>query len=192
MDKGCNDQRVSFGKDKMTEHILIAGAGGQGIMLLGKIIAEAAMREDKFVTWFPSYGAEVRGGAAYCMVVVSDDEIGSPYVNKADTIIAMNRPSLDKFAGRLTNNGVLIVNSSLAGQTEGRKKNFFRFPFSDIAVKLGNIRVANMVALGVFIARKNIISAQTVIKTIKEIAPSDKKALVEINLKALKEGLNLK
>jgi len=176
----------------MTERILIAGAGGQGIMLLGKIIAEAAMREEKFVTWLPSYGAEVRGGTAHCMVVISDKEIGSPYVNKADTLIAMNQPSLERFAERLKNNGLLIINSSLAGGVKKGRTQTFSFPFTDIAGGLGNIKIANMVALGVFIARKKIISAQTVMKTINEIAPSDKKTLVEINLQALKEGLNLK
>ena len=97
----------------MTERIIIAGAGGQGIMLLGKILATSIMEENKFVTWLPSYGAEVRGGTAHCLVVVSDEEIGSPYIKEADALIVMNSPSLMKFKGRLKNKGLLIANSSL-------------------------------------------------------------------------------
>jgi 2-oxoglutarate ferredoxin oxidoreductase subunit gamma len=85
----------------MVEKIIIAGAGGQGIMLMGRMLAEAAMREDKFVTWMPSYGAAVRGGTAYCMVTISDEEISSPYIEKADTLIVMNNPSLKKFRNRV-------------------------------------------------------------------------------------------
>ncbi len=90
----------------MLEKIIIAGAGGQGIMLLGKVLSEAAMRLDKYVTWLPSYGAEVRGGTAHCMVIVSDAEIGSPYVKEADTLIIMNAPSLKKFKNRIKNKGL--------------------------------------------------------------------------------------
>jgi 2-oxoglutarate ferredoxin oxidoreductase subunit gamma len=99
----------------MMEKIIIAGAGGQGIMLLGRVLAEAAMRENKYVTWLPSYGAEVRGGTAYCMVVISHKEIGSPYIEEADTLIIMNNPSLEKFKDRIKKQGLLILNSSLVG-----------------------------------------------------------------------------
>ena len=114
MDKKCFIKRIPFGKVKMTERVIIAGAGGQGIMLVGKVLAEAVMLEDKFVTWLPSYGADVRGGTAHCMVVISDKEIGSPYVAKADTLIIMNAPSLERFKGRIKNNGLRVINSSLA------------------------------------------------------------------------------
>jgi len=176
----------------MTERIIIAGSGGQGIMLLGKILAEAAMREDKHVTWLPSYGAEVRGGTAHCMVVISDREIGSPYVGQADTLIIMNSPSLEKFQGRVRNKGLLILNSSLAKKDIKCNAHIVKYPFTDIAVELGNIKVANMLALGCLIAKKKLVDLKTVFRVIADFAPSDKKDLIEINKKALGKGAALK
>jgi 2-oxoglutarate ferredoxin oxidoreductase subunit gamma len=176
----------------MTENIIIAGAGGQGIMLLGKVLAQGAMREDRHVTWIPAYGAEVRGGTAHCMVVVSHAEIGSPYFHKADTLIIMNRPSLEKFKNRLKNKGLLLINSSLVSLNPGGDAHVLEYPFTDIAVKLGNIRVANMVALGCLIAHRNIVKAKSILRAIAEIAPQDKRQLIEINQKALEEGMKLK
>jgi len=175
----------------MIEKIIIAGAGGQGIMLLGKVLAQGAMRENKHVTLIPAYGAEVRGGTAHCRVVVSDTEIGLPYFDQADTLIVMNKPSLDKFQNRLKNKGMLILNSSLALLSPKKNARALQHPFTDIAVKLGNIRVANMVALGCLIAHRNIVQAKSVLQVIEEIAPQDKQELVEINKKALEEGMKL-
>ncbi len=176
----------------MTERIIIAGAGGQGIMLLGKVLAEAAMREDKFVTWIPSYGAEVRGGTAHCMVVISDKEIGSPYIGQADTLVIMNAPSLEKFRPRLKKNGLLILNSSLARSARTDKNiDLASYPFTDIALGLGNIKIANMVALGSLIAKKKLVHTASIFKTIDEITPAAKKGLVEINKKALEQGVKL-
>lgn len=176
----------------MTEKIIIAGAGGQGIMLLGKVLAEAAMQEGKFVTWLPSYGAEVRGGTAHCMVVVSDSSIGSPYIQEADTLIIMNAPSLEKFKKRIKKKGLFILNSSLAAGFADKNFAVCPRPFSDIALRLGNIKVANMAALGYFIARKKTISADSVRAVMRRIAPADKKNLIAINEQALEEGMKLK
>lgn len=172
----------------MIERIIIAGAGGQGIMLLGKVLAQAAMHEGKQVTWFPAYGAEVRGGTAYCMVIISDEEIGSPCVDKADSLMIMNAPSFNKFKNRLKTKGLLILNSSLVKENAPALK----YPFTDIAVKLGNIKIANMVALGCYLAKKKIINPKTVLKVIQEMAPADKKGLISINQQALKQGMKLK
>ncbi len=178
----------------MLEKVIIAGAGGQGIMLLGKVLAEAAMREDKFVTWLPSYGAEVRGGTAHCMVIISDAEIGSPYIKEVDTLIIMNGPSLMRFKNRIKNKGLLIVNSSLAGDIKDIDKSIhiLKYPFTDLAMGLGNIKIANMIALGCFINQKKIVDAKSVAGVIQAIAPEDKKNLIEINQKALLEGMKLK
>jgi 2-oxoglutarate ferredoxin oxidoreductase subunit gamma len=176
----------------MTERIIIAGSGGQGIMLLGKVLAEAAMQEDKFVSFLPSYGAEVRGGTCHCMVTISDKEVGSPYIDTADALIIMNNPSLEKFKNRVKNKGLLFINSSLAVQRGHKDKSSFHYPFTDIAINLGNIRVANIIALGCFLARSGIVSLNTVSKVISDIAPEEKKNLIEINQKALKEGAKLK
>lgn len=175
----------------MFERIIIAGAGGQGIMLLGKILAEAAMKEEKFVTWLPSYGAEVRGGTAHCMLVISSAPIGSPYVQEADSLIIMNAPSLEKFRPRLIKKGTLILNSSMAAVPQGKNPNLVAHPFSAIAVRLGNIKVANMVALGSFIACKKIVEAKSVRRAIADIAPAGRKDLIKINEQALQEGINL-
>ena len=160
-------------------------------MVLGKVLSQAAMLEDKFVTWLPSYGAEVRGGTAHCMVVISDEEIGSVYIAKADTLIVMNLPSLERFGARLKNNGSLIINSSLAPDYLRKNISLLKYPFTDIAINLGNIRVANMVALGVFIAAKNIVGLETAQKAILDIAPTEKKDLIEINRLALEKGFAL-
>lgn len=160
------------------EKIIIAGAGGQGIMLLGKVLAETAVVDNKFVTWLPSYGAEVRGGTAHCMVIISDEEIGSPYIDKADTLIIMNDPSLLKFQERLKKGGLLVFN-------EG-------FRFTNAAAKLGNTKVANMVALGYFLNHKKVIKLESVLEAIEKLAPKGRQDLVAINKKALMEGIKLK
>jgi 2-oxoglutarate ferredoxin oxidoreductase subunit gamma len=175
----------------MREKIIIAGAGGQGVMLLGKIMAGAAMREGRFVTYLPSYGPEVRGGTSHCMLVISDSEIGSPYIAKADALIIMNAPSLERFRNRLVRSGLLIINSSLVEESDTGNARALRFPFTDLAIKLGNIRVANTIALGCFVARKRILSLKTIVKVMEDMAPQDKKGLVGINKKALQEGARL-
>lgn len=174
----------------MLEKIIIAGAGGQGIMLLGKILAEAAMRENKQVSWIPSYGAEVRGGTSHCMVIISDKEIGSPYITLADTLVIMNQPSLDKFRSRLTPKGVLILNSSLA--SIAKKRNIFAYPFTDMAENLGNAKVANIIALGCLIGHNGIVKAATAKEVIHWLASKEQNRLFEINNKALEEGVKLK
>ena len=174
----------------MIERVIIAGSGGQGIMLIGKILAQAAMREGKFVTWLPAYGAEVRGGTAHCMVVISDSEVGSPHIKKADTIIIMNQSSLAKFKSRLKNNGLLIINSSLA--KVGPDVKAIKHPFTDIAVVLGNVKVANMVALGCYLGNKKIVDVKNILSIIKEMAPADKKELIQVNQEALYRGMELR
>jgi 2-oxoglutarate ferredoxin oxidoreductase subunit gamma len=175
----------------MIEKIIIAGAGGQGIMLMGKVLASACLKENKHVTWMPSYGAEVRGGTAHCLVVISDEEIGSPYIKEADTLIIMNEPSWRRFKSRVKEKGLSVVNSSLVKNTENNI-GVLQYPFTDIALKLGNIKVANMVALGCYIDKKKIINVSSILEVIKEMAPQDKKNLIAINKQALEEGLKLK
>ncbi len=176
----------------MIEHIIIAGAGGQGVMLLGKVLSVAAMRGEKFVTCLPSYGAEVRGGTAHCSVVISDKEIGSPYVDKADTLIVMNKPSLGRFKSRINKKGLLIINSSLIDNYPDRSNAVLQYPFTDMAIDIGNIKVANMIALGAFVSHKKTVSLKDVFEAIAEITPSEKKGLIEINKRALEKGAGLK
>ena len=176
----------------MIERIIIAGSGGQGVMLLGKVLAEAVMRQGMQITWFPAYGPEVRGGTSHCMVTISDQEIGSPYITRADTLIILNNPSLKKFRNLIKNNGLLILNSSLAKIDEDVKIKVLPFPFTDIAVKLGNIKVANMVALGCFAAAKKTIQVKNILKVFKSMAPAGNLKILEVNQQALEEGLKIK
>ena len=172
------------------ERIICAGFGGQGIMILGKLIAYSGMRNNLNVTWMPSYGAEVRGGTAHCTVIFSNGEIASPTVLMCDTAIIMNGPSLDKFIKKITPGGLLILNSSLADAPIKRKDiKVIRVPMTDIAHSLGNVRVANIVSLGVYMKEKNLFSSDIVKKGIR-IAFSSNKDLITTNLKALKKGLD--
>jgi len=175
----------------MIERIIIAGSGGQGIMLLGKVLAEAALREDKFVTWLPAYGPEVRGGAAHCMVTIADEEIGSPHIDRADSLIIMNQISLARFQKRIKENGLMIINSSLAKLENNPKAKVVKGAFTDIAVGLGNIKVANMAALGSYLARQKTIGRKNIEKVMRKMAPKDKPELLKVNLEALKKGMGL-
>jgi 2-oxoglutarate ferredoxin oxidoreductase subunit gamma len=175
----------------VTEKIIIAGAGGQGIMVLGRVLAKAALEENKCVTWLPSYGAEVRGGTANCMVTISDQEIGSPYIDKADALIILNAPSVKRFLPQLKDKGLLILNSSLAKTETTKKATVLSLPFTDVALKLGNIRVANIVALGCFVAKSKAVDIKTVMQVIEEMAPADRKELILVNKKALLAGKEL-
>lgn len=173
----------------MREEIICAGFGGQGIMLLGKVLAQAALEENKKTTWMPSYGAAMRGGCAYCMVVISDEEIASPYIDKTDTLFVFNQPSWDRFKERVKKGGLALVNSSLIKRGSLPDKIDARnIPFTEIATSLGDARVANMVALGAYLKNKNILKLESVLSVFRQIAPKDKQHLIEINQKALEEG----
>lgn len=175
----------------MREEIIFAGFGGQGIMLMGKLLAYASMFNGRFVTWMPSYGAEVRGGTAHSMVIISDKSIPSPVVTNPTCCIVMNRPSLDKFEQRLQKHGLLIINSSLIKQTARRKDiEIIEIPATDMAIRLGNTKVANMVMLGALIARKRILSLQELVDSLKEVIPGHRHQLIPVNERALKEGFD--
>lgn len=172
----------------MTEKIICAGFGGQGIMAMGKILALSAMREGKYATWLPSYGAEVRGGTAHCMVVISDEEIASPCIGKADTLIIMNGPSLAKFKNSIRNKGLLLVNSSMADcKATSRRLDIVCAPVTDMASKLGMEKVANTVAIGIYLAKRKIISLKTMERSIEEVLRHREK-LIAVNKRALEEG----
>jgi 2-oxoglutarate ferredoxin oxidoreductase subunit gamma len=176
----------------MKQEIICAGFGGQGIMLLGKLMAYAAMTKGLHTTWMPSYGAEVRGGAAYCMVIISDEEIASPVVSFCDTAIIMNKPSLDKFARQIKPKGTLILNSSLVdGKPKIKDIKLVPVPMTEIAHSLGNANVANSVALGVYMKLNNMFSKDTIIEGIRMAFPANDK-IADVNKKALEKGMNIK
>jgi len=173
----------------MREEIICAGFGGQGVMLLGRVIALAALKEKKRLTWIPSYGAAMRGGCAFCTVVIADREIASPYVDKCDTLFVFNQPSWDKFKAKVRKGGLVLFNSSLIKtQQPPRQLRIRKVPFTETAFSLGEARVANMVALGAFLKEKNILKYKTVLDVFSEIAPRRKLHLLEVNKKALERG----
>ncbi|MFH1878227.1 MAG: 2-oxoacid:acceptor oxidoreductase family protein [Candidatus Omnitrophota bacterium] len=175
----------------VNEAVICAGFGGQGIMTLGKVLAHAGMMNGFNVTWLPCYGAEVRGGTAHAMVRISSAPVISPMIYKPDTVIIMNGPSLDKFEGELSSGGLLILNSSMAARKPERKDiEVISAPFTEEAIKTGNVKVANMIAAAVFAVKKNICDKEILFEVIKKMA-GDRKSIIDINIKAVERGFDL-
>jgi 2-oxoglutarate ferredoxin oxidoreductase subunit gamma len=175
----------------INEKMICAGFGGQGIMVMGKVLAEAAMRKGLNVTWLPAYGAEVRGGTAYAMVRISDGFIANPVVDKATTAILMNGPSFDKFKGTMAPGGLVIVNTSLADKNCAvPKAEVAAYPITEEAIKLGNVKVANMIAVGIFSVKKRIFNRTLLVEVITAMA-GGREELVPINVRALEKGMEL-
>ena len=172
------------------ERILCAGFGGQGVMSLGQLLAYAGMIENKHVTWLPSYGPEMRGGTAYCNVVVSDSPIGSPIVTRnATCVIVMNLPSLLKFEQSVAPGGVLLVNSSLIDKNvERRDIQVFTISANDLAAECGNARAANMVMLGAYLAITKVVSIHSVSEAFKKVFGNKAHRLLDLNIMALDRG----
>jgi 2-oxoglutarate ferredoxin oxidoreductase subunit gamma len=172
---------------------IFAGFGGQGVLLIGQILAYAGMYENKNTTWFPAYGAEVRGGTANCSVVISDEPVGSPVISEANIVVAMNRPSLERFEGMLKPGGTLFYNSSLIEVKPKRTDiQIVAIPANDVAAELGNPRVANMVVLGAILKSTGVVNIDTVTKVLEDkVFTGNKKNLVTINRAALEKGMAL-
>jgi len=170
---------------------VFAGFGGQGVLSMGLNLAQAAMMEGKNVTYLPSYGAEVRGGTANCTVVISDEEIASPVASAPEFVVAMNKPSLVRFQNQIQSGGVLLINSSLIEAEISRGDiDIVKVPAGEIADKLDSSKSANMVMLGAFIKKSNLVSISTVVKELKNTLKKKEK-LIAINEKALMAGYNL-
>lgn len=172
----------------MYEEIMLAGFGGQGIMLTGKLLAYAGMEENKEVIWIPSYGPEMRGGTAYCNVVIADRPIGSPIIKHPQSCVVMNRPSLDKFGPTVRPKGLLIINSSLIDVSTDREDiDVIAIPANQIAIDAGSGRAANMVVLGAYMAQRDVLGMESVRQVLKKTFAS-KPNVLEINETALEEG----
>ena len=173
----------------MLERTIMAGFGGQGLMFMGKLVAKMMMDEGFSVTYFPSYGAEVRGGTANCHVVISDDIIASPIVDIADTIIVMNQPSYEKFGKILSRDGAALVNASLVQMDAPlNAKIILNVPATQIAADLGDVRAANMVMLGAYNALREFVPFEKLAEYVTESFGAKKPQLVELNNKALASG----
>jgi len=167
---------------------LISGFGGQGVISMGLTLTQAAMAEGKYVTYLPSYGAEVRGGTANCTVAVSDEEIASPIASSPDFVIAMNRPSLARFQNQIKSGGALFLNSSLIQSGTSRDDiEVVRVAADAIAKELGSAKSANMIMLGAFIRVSGIVSLDGIIEGLRSTL-KNKHKLIAVNEKAISAG----
>lgn len=175
----------------MKEQCIFAGFGGQGMLLIGKFLAEAGMETGKHVSWLPSYGPEMRGGTANCSVVVSDKPVASPLIAQADTILAMNKPSLLKFQGDVKPGGLLLVNSSIIDiKTDRTDVDAVYVPCNEIAEQVGNLKGPNVVFLGAYVAKKpEVISKEAIIEAMRVELGEKKARFLEGNIKALEAGM---
>ncbi len=177
----------------MQQEVIIAGFGGQGVLFAGQLLAYTAMDEGKAVTWIPSYGPEMRGGTANCTVVVSDEEIGSPFVKNPTAVLAMNLPSLDKFEKLVAPDGVLVVNTSMVDRAVERDDiKVVSLPANDIAEELGSTRSVNMVMLGALLGNLDLLSLDVIEKGLEGHLPERHKQFLEGNIKALRKGAEYK
>jgi len=177
-------------KDQFYEEIIIAGFGGQGIMLTGRLLAQTAMKAGLEVTYMPSYGAEVRGGTANCMVVIADEPIACPVVGKPDSLIVMNKASLNKFAPRLKIGGLLVMNSSLI-DTEPQLDDSIEIitvPADELAVELGSHKSANMVALGAYLQKRGYFTADAAAQALPDVLAKRYHKTLPVNTEALRRG----
>jgi 2-oxoglutarate ferredoxin oxidoreductase subunit gamma len=173
----------------VNEKTIIAGFGGQGVMTMGQMLSYVATDKDLHTLWFPSYGPETRGGTANCSVTISNEAVNSPVISTPDSVIIMNKPSLAKFMPKLKKDGVCLVNSSLVVDVEYREDvRVFEVPANDMALELGNLRVANMVMLGAYLAITKVFTEEDIIDIMKKKFTGSKAALIDINRKALEAG----
>ncbi len=169
--------------------IILAGFGGQGILSAGKMAAEAALIEGHEVSWFPSYGPEMRGGTANCSVVISDEIIGSPVINDADVLIALNQPSLEKFEKQLKPGGIIIIDSSLIKIAPNRTDiRFIPIESSDIASELGNMAYATIVLLGCLSAATGCFKRESFEAALFDVLPERRHSMIPSNLAAFDKG----
>lgn len=173
----------------METSLIICGSGGQGILLAGTLLAYASLKEDKNVTFLPFYGAEKRGGLSYCAVAISDSEISSPVVGSPKTIIGLDNIGMDTYETTLAKNGLIILNSSLIKRDIKRKDaRVLSMPFNDIAKEIGNPRVLNMIALGVYIAQTKVLRLDSLINSLENVISKRHLDMLEYNKKALEKG----
>ena len=173
----------------MQTEIKFAGFGGQGILLSAKLLAYAAMKQGSQVAWIPSYGPEMRGGTAYCTVVISDKLIGSPIIKNPTHLVAMNRPSLEKFDGDVKPGGIVFINSSLIPVRSKREDiTELVVPVNDMAIEAGSVRAANIVALAAFAAKSGLVDLDLLKNCVKEEFAAKAK-IIPMNMTAFDAGV---
>jgi len=176
----------------MTHELLIAGFGGQGVLSMGMTLAYAGMIEEKEISWMPSYGPEMRGGTANCIVIVSDKKISSPIITTFDIVIALNQPSLDKFEKTVKPGGVLIYEStSIISPPTRTDIEIVPIPASEEASRMNNLKIMNMIVLGGVLARAEVVKIESVMEALKKVLPERYHHLLPLNEQALKRGREL-
>lgn len=176
----------------MERNFILAGFGGQGVLLAGTILANSFMLSGKNVTWYPCYGAEMRGGTTNCEIVVSDDEVSSVHKQNTDYALVLNQQSFDKFVERVRSGGTIIANSTLVKESRPRADiNYYFVPMGDVANNLGTSKVTNMVALGALSSVVDIVESEYLALGFEKVMGEKKKDLLEINKRALEAGVNL-
>ncbi len=173
----------------MTYKIVISGFGGQGVLTLGVLLSELALQQNLNVSWIPSYGAEMRGGTANCSVIISDKKIGSPIVNNIDILVAMNNPSIDKFIDSVVEGGKLVINDSIVDKDLSNTEfQVNKISATDIAIKIGNEKVQNLVMLGKINQIIKLFEAKDLEKILVEKFTGNKAKLISFNIQAYEQG----
>ncbi len=176
----------------MTEEIIIAGFGGQGVLSMGQILCYSGVMQNKEVSWMPSYGPEMRGGTANCTAIISDSEISSPVLHTYDTAIVLNQPSMDKFEDSVKPGGLLIYESNGMTRKPRRKDiNVYVINAYDESIKMKNTKVFNMIVIGGFLKLKPIIEMENVIKGLQKVLPERYHHLIPINEQAIQKGMEI-
>lgn len=177
---------------QMTEEIIIAGFGGQGVLSMGKIMIYSAVMQDMEVSWMPSYGPEIRGGTANVTVIISTDRISSPILRQYDTAIILNQQSLDKFENSVKQGGVLIYDTNgITRKPERKDITVYSIDAVEEAAKLNNPKIFNMVVLGAYLKVKPIIKLENVVKGLEESLPERYHHLIPVNRQALEKGMEI-
>lgn len=174
----------------MRHDVFIAGYGGQGVLLAGNLLSYAAIHEGKDVSFFPAYGVEKRGGSAMCTVVFAEGDTGSPVVGHPSVSVILNQLSFDKYASRVKQGGICIVNSSLVACEDSALPGveLVRIPMNQIALELGDVRMVNMVACGAYVARTAALAQQSLEAALKKALPERNHRLIPANIKAIEAG----
>ncbi|MCB0729918.1 MAG: 2-oxoacid:acceptor oxidoreductase family protein [Ignavibacteriae bacterium] len=176
----------------MTEEIIIAGFGGQGVLSMGMILCYSGMIEEKEVSWMPSYGPEMRGGTANCIAIVSDSKISSPIISKFDTVIALNQPSVDKFEKAVKPGGLLLYEANNVIHPPTRSDiEIIGIDATKEAAKMKNTKIMNMIMLGGFLKKKPIIELNNILEGLKKVLPERYHNLLPLNEQALKRGMEM-
>lgn len=174
----------------MEKNFVIAGFGGQGVLLAGEVLANAFMLDNKNVTWYPCYGAEMRGGTVNCEIVMNDtEEVSAVNLKEADFVVALNQASVERFVSKIKKGGWMIANSSLAKEVKTRDDiNYVFAPMTKMAEEIGNIKMTNILALGIAAKVSKLTSIETLTNALDNVIPPHRKNLLPLNLKALRIG----